>query len=33
MWLRELISRPAIDVPRAVAARRVGRAGSDILAQ
>jgi hypothetical protein len=33
MWLRELMSRPAIDVPRAVAARRVGRAGNDILAR
>ena len=30
LWLRELLSRPAIDVPRAVAARRA-RADNDIL--
>jgi len=30
-WLRELICRPGIDMPRAVAARRVGRIHDDIL--
>jgi hypothetical protein len=31
MWLRELVSRPHVDVPRAVAAHRAWRAGNDIL--
>jgi hypothetical protein len=31
MWLRDLVSRTPLDVPRAVAVRRVARAGSDIL--
>jgi len=30
-WLRELVCRPGVDMPRAVAARRVGRIHSDIL--
>jgi hypothetical protein len=30
-WLRELTRRPAVEMPRAVAARRVGRTPGDIL--
>jgi hypothetical protein len=30
-WLRELICRPGVDMPHAVAARRVGRIHGDIL--
>jgi hypothetical protein len=30
-WLRELVCRPGVDMPQAVAARRVGRIHSDIL--
>ena len=31
-WLRELITRPGVEMPRAVAARRIGRTAGDILA-